>query len=139
MTDLTTGRCLCGGVRFSIYGRLRPVVFCHCEQCRRTSGHFVAASACDIDALKLDSDKTLSWYRSSEEAERGFCTACGASLFWRPAHGRYISVMAGVFDDPNVLSGAEHIYCEGVSNYYTIDDGLPHHTGRGGMIDFDER
>ncbi len=125
MAEPETGGCLCGGVRFAVDGELRPVIFCHCEQCRRTSGHFVAATACAVDAISLTAEKTLVWYRSSEMAERGFCNACGASLFWKPGHGRYICVMAGMFDDPNVLTSSEHIYCEGISNYYSIDDGLP--------------
>lgn len=139
MTDLATGGCLCGGVRFAIEGRLRPVVFCHCEQCRRTSGHFVAATACETGALEITAGESLSWYRSSDVAERGFCKICGGSLFWRPDHGRYVSVGAGVFDDPNILTGAEHIFCESKSNYYSIDDGLPQRIGYEGMASFDDR
>ena len=139
MTDSATGACLCGGVKFSVRGKLRPVVFCHCEQCRRTSGHFVAASACELDALEFTSDDSLAWYRSSEEAQRGFCKVCGASLFWRPGHGRYISIFAGTFDDPDLLTGGEHIYCEGIGGYYSVNDGLPQHVGYGGMVDFDNR
>ena len=41
-----TCHCLCKGVHYEVHGPLRPVVFCHCEMCRRTSGHFVAATAC---------------------------------------------------------------------------------------------
>ncbi len=138
MADRAEGGCLCSGVRFAVEGRLRPVVFCHCEQCRRTSGHFVAASACELDAFNLTAEDTLSWYRSSDEAQRGFCNTCGASLFWRPSNGRYVSIMAGVFDDPNILTGGEHIFCEGISNYYNVEDGLPHHIDRGDMTDFDD-
>jgi len=39
------GRCLCGAVRYELRGPLRPVVACHCNMCRRTSGHFAAATA----------------------------------------------------------------------------------------------
>ena len=136
MADPSTGGCLCGGVKFAVEGDLRAVVFCHCEQCRRTSGHFVAASACELDALTITSDSSLAWYRSSDEAERGFCNVCGGSMFWRPGHGRYISVFAGMFDDPDRLTGGEHIYCEGIGAYYEINDGLPQHQGREGMIAF---
>jgi hypothetical protein len=31
---MTQGSCLCGGVAFTVTGPLRPVVACHCTQCR---------------------------------------------------------------------------------------------------------
>ena len=40
--DLHTGGCLCGAVRYAVTGALRDVVGCHCSQCRRTTGHFLA-------------------------------------------------------------------------------------------------
>jgi len=36
---------LCGAVRYEVRGPLRPVVACHCTQCRRMTGHFLAATA----------------------------------------------------------------------------------------------
>ena len=46
MNPAITGGCLCGGVRYAVTGPLRDIIACHCEQCRRSSGHFVAATAC---------------------------------------------------------------------------------------------
>ena len=120
-----TGRCLCGAVAYAVDGPLRDVSYCHCSQCRRTSGHFVAASACDASHLRLLEDRGLTWYRSSPLAQRGFCKHCGASLFWRPAHGRHISIMAGTLDVPTNLQAFEHIHVDSASDYYTIDDRLP--------------
>lgn len=124
MTD-ATGRCLCGGVRYEVHGALRPVSYCHCSQCRRTSGHYVAATACKPADLKLLDDGGLRWYRSSPSAERGFCGECGSSLFWKPDHGRHISIMAGTLDTPTGLSADEHIYVADASDYYELVDGLP--------------
>lgn len=59
------GGCLCGGVRYEVTGPLRGVWACHCSQCRRTSGNFVAATQCRRDDLDLLSTETLAWYRSS--------------------------------------------------------------------------
>ncbi|WP_442475962.1 GFA family protein [Roseovarius litorisediminis] len=38
------GSCQCGAVRYEVAGPLRQVVGCHCSQCRKTSGHYVAAT-----------------------------------------------------------------------------------------------
>lgn len=123
-SDLTTGGCLCGQVSFELKGELRPVTYCHCEQCRKTSGHFVASTAVSPDGLRFLNDQGLAWYKSSAIAERGFCKVCGSSLFWRPAHGRHVSVMAGTLSAPTGLSASEHIYVADASDYYVIADGL---------------
>lgn len=125
-----TGSCLCGGVAYEIRGQLSPVDYCHCSQCRRTSGHFVAAASCRPDALDLIADESLGWYESSATADRGFCKVCGSSLLWRPKHGRHISVMAGSLDAPTGLKAVEHIYVADASDYYMMADGLPQHAGK---------
>jgi len=126
-----TGTCLCGGVRYAINGPLRPVIFCHCEQCRRSSGHHVAATACRAGDLAFTADETLTWYRSSTVAERGFCRRCGGNLFYRSRGREYVSVMAGSLDTPTGLRAIAHIFVDRKSDYYVVDDRLPAHKGRG--------
>ncbi len=123
----TTGGCLCGAVRYEVRGSLRPVVNCHCAQCRRTSGHFVAATAARREDLTLVESGGLRWYESSETARRGFCRTCGASLFWEAVSGGRISIMAGTLDPPTGLETVAHIFVEDAGDYYEISDGLPRH------------
>ena len=59
MKSKHTGGCLCGGVRYVVEGALREVIACHCSQCRRTSGHFVAAANAPQAALRLERADTL--------------------------------------------------------------------------------
>ncbi|MGI9236273.1 MAG: GFA family protein [Woeseiaceae bacterium] len=127
-TTKTTGGCLCGAVRYAVHGSLRPVVFCHCEQCRKTSGHFVAASACASQDLELIENDKLRWYQSSPQAQRGFCCDCGGNLFWRPVSGAHVSIMAGTIDLPTGITAIAHIYVGSASDYHEIDDKLPQYT-----------
>ena len=122
-----SGGCLCGAVRYEVRGPLRPVVNCHCGQCRRTSGHFVAATAALRKDLTLVEDEGLRWYDSSESARRGFCRTCGASVFWEAVSGDRISIMAGTLDSPTGLETVAHIFVRDAGDYYTIDDALPRH------------
>ncbi|MGI8909155.1 MAG: GFA family protein [Rubrobacteraceae bacterium] len=124
-----TGGCLCDAVRYEVRGPLRPVVNCHCSQCRRTSGHFVAATAVRPEAMTLIASEGLRWYRSSVTARRGFCQNCGSSLFWEPASGDKIVIMAGTLDTPTGLQTAAHIFVEDAGDYYEINDELPRFTG----------
>ena len=120
-----SGGCLCGGVRYRVDGALEDVGACHCSQCRRTTGHYFAATACDRSALTFEADGTLAWYQSSPAARRGFCSRCGSSLFWeRIGEGR-IDILAGTLDQPTGLKMTDHIYVADKGDYYDIADGLP--------------
>ena len=124
-----SGSCLCGGVAYEVHGPMRPVTYCHCNQCRKTSGHIVAATACKPDDLSFTADDSLVWFQSPAAAQRGFCGTCGSSLFWRPAHAEYISIMAGTLEAPTGLQAVDHIFVADAADYYTINDGLPRHSG----------
>lgn len=125
-----SGGCLCGGVRYELEGPVRAVVACHCSQCRRTSGHFVAATRAPSKNLHLIASGTLTWFRSSEGAERGFCRRCGANLFWRPVDGTTTSIMAGTLDVPTHLKIQRHIFVADKSDYYSIEDSVPQYPQR---------
>lgn len=122
---MVDGNCLCGGVQFKVNGALRPVVYCHCKQCRRTSGHFVAATACATDDLELVVKKSLSWFRSSDTAGRAFCRECGSSLFWQGDGKDYVAIMAGCLNEPTGLQAKQHIFVADAGDYYHITDDLP--------------
>ena len=120
-----TGGCLCGAVRYEVRGSLRPVVDCHCTQCRRTSGHFAAFTATRSENLVLTESEGLRWYRSSATARRGFCEICGSSLFWERAPGERVSIAAGTLEVPTGLETVAHVFVEDPGDYYTISDDLP--------------
>ncbi|WP_375262053.1 GFA family protein [Palleronia sp.] len=121
-----TGGCLCAEVSFRVTGPLAPVVACHCSQCRRASGHFIAGSSVARDALEVEGE--VRWYQSSEKARRGFCPICGSNLFW-DGGGDRLSIFAGSLDAPTGLSMAGHIFCADKGEYYEIADGLPQSSG----------
>lgn len=123
---IATGSCLCGGVSYGVRNAFdRHVVNCHCSQCQKTTGHHVAAANALNENFELTSDKTLKWFRSSDDAERGFCSNCGGNLFWRADGDNKISIMAGTIDAPSGLKTVMHIYVDSKSDYYELDDDLP--------------
>ena len=67
----------------------------------------------------------LKWFRSSEQAQRGFCGVCGASLFYQRDEGELLHISAGMLESPTGLQTCAHIYCEARSAYYKIADELP--------------
>ena len=119
------GGCLCGAVRYEVTGPLRPIVMCHCGQCRRVTGHIMAATAVRLSDFRLLSQQGLNWYASSAEARRGFCQHCGSTLFWQGVGRDYLSIAAGSLDDSSGLTIACHIFTADKGAYYEISDAAP--------------
>jgi len=121
MQRIVKGGCLCGGVTYELRGPLRCVVGCHCVQCRKTSGHYVAATQVAAADAVVQGD-TLTWFRSSLDAERGFCRVCGGNLFWRRVGGDRLSIFAGTIDGDTGLKMESQLYTESAGDYYELPD-----------------
>ena len=120
-----SGSCLCGHVRFTATGPLRGVIYCHCSQCRKQSGHYYAATNVSDQELSIQGSEKIGWYMASPYAKRGFCSTCGSVLFWKLNESSETSVMAGAFDTPSGLRVEAHIFVPDKGDYYEITDGLP--------------
>ena len=125
---ISTGHCSCGAVSICTTGPLRPVIYCHCSQCRRQTGLYLAATACEDDKLEVHGREHISWYQSSDVARRGFCSKCGSGLFWKHQDVTYTTILAGLFDEPNTLKEESHIFVRDKGCFYAITDGLPQYS-----------
>ena len=65
-------KCLCGGVKIKIFGKLRNVINCHCIQCMKTHGNFAAYTNCLEENIIFMKQSTLRWYNSSNFAKKVF-------------------------------------------------------------------
>lgn len=131
-----TGSCLCGGVRYEVSGPLRDVLYCHCENCRRTHGHYAAYTAARREDLTITESRTLKWYHTDKDVtpdvRRGFCSECGASIFWDPPGYEHTCISAGTLDTPTGIKGAGHVCLSEAGDYYEISDGLDQWDGAPG-------
>ncbi|MFZ5731494.1 MAG: GFA family protein [Pseudomonadota bacterium] len=101
-----TGGCQCGAVRFAIYARPARLSLCHCRMCQKAGGGPFLALA---DVLHGDFAWTRGQpgtFRSSNNAERDFCPACGTPLSYRAIDGEYMELTMGSFDRPQDLAPA---------------------------------
>jgi len=119
------GSCLCGAVSFKVEGALNTPDACHCTQCRKQSGHYWASTDVLRSALAISDTRRLSWFRSSENIQRGFCSQCGSSLFWDPIGKDMIAIAMGAFDNPTGVKIGTHIFVADKGDYYDLTDGLP--------------
>ena len=114
---IARGSCLCGAVRFTVDGALRPVVACHCEQCRKQTGNYVTATSAPRGAVEVSG--AVRWFQTSQAARRGFCPTCGSALFW-DGPGANLAIMAGAFDGDPGLELAGHIFCADRATWYDL-------------------
>jgi hypothetical protein len=131
MNDRHTGGCLCGGVSYEVVGALRDIIACHCQQCRRSSGHFVAATACRKANFTLINHASLKWFSCIAGFRRGFCRECGSSLFFEEQGGERMSIAAGSLDQAQGLRIAAHIHAAEAGDYYSLDGRAPVSPGGG--------
>ena len=125
MTERHAGHCLCGGVSYVVHAPIRGVIACHCSQCRRTSGHYAAMTSALSADIELTASASLTWYRSSSTAERGFCRTCGGNVFWREFGADTTSITAGTLDVPTGVALERHIFAADKSDYYELRDDVP--------------
>ena len=79
------GSCLCGAVEFSASLPSNWCAHCHCSMCRKAHGAgYVTWAGFDEDQVTfVKGNKQLTWYESSPGAQRGFCSRCGSTMFFR--------------------------------------------------------
>lgn len=125
----TTGGCLCGKVSFTLSEMPETVSACHCAICRTWSGGPFFAVHTE-DTPMIEGEENVTWYESSDWAERGFCAGCGANLFYRLKGDppEYV-VSAGALKDASGLTLAEQIFIEEKPAYYAFAGDIPALTG----------
>ena len=116
--------CLCGSIKLKIIGKLRNVINCHCSQCMKTHGNFASYTNSLEENITYIRKSTLRWYHSSNFAKRGFCSKCGASVFYKIKKSDNISISAGMFNYPTKLKTESNIFIKNKLDYYKIDRNL---------------
>jgi len=106
------GSCLCGKITFEIDGFLPNIANCHCSMCRKFHGAAFGTYG-TVNSLKwITGHDSIKTYQSSQKAERGFCSHCGSSLFYklRSVDSPYEIALGVLDEEPNYPVNAD-IYC----------------------------
>ncbi len=120
-----SGHCLCGGVTIRATHQ-NGVNTCHCSMCRRWCGGPMFAVHAD-GTPEIDGEELITRYRSSDFAERGFCSQCGTNLFYHllpgpfSPEGEYM-LAAGCLDLPDDMTFEQEIYVDAQPPWYRFDD-----------------
>jgi hypothetical protein len=124
-SDVRTGGCRCGAVRFRVAGNPIWVAHCHCKDCRRSTGApFVTWSGFAPAAFRWEGVAPQD-YASSPGVVRSFCPRCGTPLAFSGARWpNEIHLLVGTFDDPASLEPRGHVYVQDQMPWIKLADGL---------------
>lgn len=126
------GGCLCGKVRFRVTAPPIDSGYCHCRICQKNSGAPVVAWVTfPVTGFSWIAGEPCT-YRSSPEAKRQFCAACGSYMAFRS--DRFpdeVSINTASFDDPETFPPQMHIFVASRVPWLHIDDDLPRYEGYG--------
>lgn len=122
-----SGGCLCGAIRFQARVPQQMFSMCHCGMCRRwCAGPFMTFHT-EGPLEFVAGAGSVTWYRSSKWAERGFCSHCGSSLFWRMVEqpDLLMQVSVDALDDPSGFALRRHIHVDAQPARYAFADDRP--------------
>ena len=125
------GKCLCGAVQVSIADEFLYAGYCHCPDCRASSGSaFSAFAGIPKEKLQLTCGaESISKFRKNEDNVIHFCRHCGSWLFSIVRNGEFAHVRLGILIDDPSIRPSFHIFVGSKAPWHTICDGLPQFVG----------
>ena len=123
MADMFEGGCSCGACRYVASGPALNVRVCHCRKCQKAVGAaFNARALFPKAAVRLSGP--IGRAASSDDVTRGYCTACGTSLFSERASLAALGLTLGSLDQPDRLPPTEHIWVERIHAWLVLSEGV---------------
>jgi hypothetical protein len=129
MSDVSTGSCLCGAVRFEYSGEPAFSGNCHCRDCQRSSGGaYTPALFMPEESVSIKG--TVKYYESKADSgntiSRGFCPTCGSQLFTKlEMMPNMLGLRAGTLDDPSKFHPKIDMYTASASHWDHMNPDLP--------------
>ncbi len=127
----TSGRCLCGDIKFEIANPPALTGVCHCKNCQRQAGSAFStlAGVPKADFTFTAGEPTL--YADSDTAsgstvERYFCGRCGSPIYSVvPGQPDTLFLKTGTLDDTDSFKPQFHVWCDSKQNWVQLDEGVP--------------
>ncbi|WP_172148261.1 MULTISPECIES: GFA family protein [Pseudomonas] len=126
MTEIHSGGCQCGAMRYQFAAPLNDIAHCHCTVCRRSSGGIVTTWL----TVPLASFRWLAGtpgqYASSASCTRSFCPTCGAQLtLFTTLSPQTLDITVATLDQPELAPADRHIWVQSRLPWLHLDEQLP--------------
>lgn len=130
MTDVTTGRCLCGRLQFELRGRRLWVAHCHCQSCRRNTGSAMATFVGYNKEQLTYTRGERKFYQSSPGVQRGFCADCGTPMTYEADRcPDEVHLYISTIDNPEAFRPQLHVFVGERIPWLELEDDLPRYEG----------
>ncbi|MCJ9696945.1 Imm63 family immunity protein [Rhizobium sp. PRIMUS64] len=128
-----TATCLCRAVQISCGNPVGPGGYCHCEDCRKSTGSaFGVNIPFEMSEFRVVCGEVGAFTKSTDagnELTRHFCVNCGSPLYGTsPQYPGRVYVRAGVIDQPTLLEERgvelERVKCSSIDDvlYFLFSD-----------------
>lgn len=130
MEKILHGRCMCGAVRYEALGDPENASYCHCDDCRRTTGGpYTVGVLVKLADLRIVSG-TVKGYTtiadSGRNITREFCPECGSPLFTKAEKcPDLVFLKAGSLDESKSVKPGYQIWTKCSVPWAYIDESLP--------------
>jgi hypothetical protein len=124
------GKCYCGAVEYVVADQFLYAAYCHCPDCRRTTGSaFKPFAGIERDKLTLTNGQGALAIVGDADGNDTHCTACGSLLYSVVRAGSYVHVAMGTLVDAPTIRPSQHIFVGSKAPWFEITDGLPQFEG----------
>ena len=120
------GKCFCGAVHYAVADEFLYASYCHCSNCRRTTGSaFKPFAGIERDKLRVTQGRDGLMIFGDDKANDTHCKACGSLLYSVVRDGAFVYVAMGTLVDNPTIRPTAHIFVGSKAPWFTITDNLP--------------
>ena len=132
MSEVVTGGCLCGAIRYTATGDPIAKLACHCSDCQKQNGTAFSITAVYPDEAVSFTGKLTTYVgkgSSGGEVLRKFCGTCGSPVFSHPSVLKGLTmVKAGTLDDAKSFLPQAHAWVRSKHDWIDIGDAKSYET-----------
>jgi hypothetical protein len=125
VTEVWTGGCQCGAVRYRFKQKPKGAHICHCRMCQKAFGsYFAPLTSVPLDQFEVTRG-ALALFKSSDPVERGFYQDCGTPLTIYTIGDEHIFVSIGSLDEPEKVAPEKQFGNEAKLTWFEALPSLP--------------
>ncbi|MGK2287120.1 GFA family protein [Pedomonas sp. V897] len=129
-TQVRSGGCLCGAVRYTVSREPLRTVACHCRDCQKQGGGPMSVLAVYRQGDVMFSGTMRAFRHKAEsgrEVVRWFCCTCGSPIHSESEQSRekgLVLLKASTFDDISDLNPSAHFWVTSAQPWLTLPSGV---------------